>query len=997
MDVCVLGPVLALRNGVEVPITGRKPKALVAVLAVNAGRVVSAEALISALWGADPPSDPRARLHSLVSAVRSALGGELVVRRSAGYLLVAEAARVDLQVFAARVASGRSALAEERFQQAAEELLAALELWRGTALLDVDGEWAVAERDRLAETRLAVSEDLADARLALGEGAELVAELTAQVAEHPLRERLRGQLVLALHQAGRKAEALRCYEQIRRLLVEELGIEPGAELRAVHAQVLRGDGPRRVEPRHNAPAPAQLPPDISDFTGREEEITRLAAHLLAEQGTIAVAAVAGKPGSGKSALAIRVCHRVRQHFDGGQFYVNLRGATASPQQPSAVLGRFLHALGVPEDGVPAGLDERAALFRSLLAGRRALVVLDDAADEGQVRPLLPGAAGCAVLITSRRRLGAVAGAVHVDLPVFADTEALALLGALAGPERVAAQPEQAADIVRLCGHLPLAVRITGARLAARPQWPLAELQGRLRAQHRLLNELVLGDLEVRGSLMLSYEGLGELERIALRRLGMLGVTDFAGWLVAALLDLPPQAADEVLERLVDATLLDTATPDGTGAVRYTLHDLTREFCREQAEPEPEAVERCTRYAAALVEFATHHMPRGTAPELTRHLGQPPLGEEVTRRLLTNPTAWLDAEGSVLVGLVERASELGLVTAAATLAATLSSSAFSVRNHFSQWWHTHSAALDAAHRSGDRASEASLLVGLGNLRFEQDRLDEAVDYLDRARTIYRETGDDYGRAVAQLKLCSAQREWGRLRPALSTLDELTPVLSSLGDPQLSARAVHGRAMILTELGRLPAAAQECERAVAAYQDLDDRYGQALAIRSTGIIHRALGELDLAERDCVLARRMMSEIGDQHMLAYATQSLSKVLIRQGRGAQVLDWLTDCLRTCHEVQDGFGQALMLRTLGERELADGRAEAALDYLDRAVQWWSGLDLPLWRARTLRDVASAQALAGDSAAAETTWQEALATFRQYGSREAGEPAGGRVGVRVTG
>ncbi len=509
----------------------------------------------------------------------------------------------------------------------------------------------------------------------------------------------------------------------------------------------------------------------------------------------------------------------------------------------------------------------------------------------------------------------------------------------------------------------------------------------MRAQHRLLNELVLGDLAVRGSLLLSYDGLGELERTALRRLGLLGVTDFSGWLVAALLDVSPQAADEVLERLVDATLVDTAAPDGTGAVRYALHDLVREFCGEQAQRdvEPEVVERCARYAAALVEYATNHMPRGTAPQLTRHLGRVALDEGVTRRLRTNPTAWLDAEGVVLVGLVERASELGLAAPAATLAATLSSSAFTVRDHFSHWWHAHATALDAVHRAGDRSSEASLLVGLGNLRFEQDRLEEAVGYLERARDVYAEVGDDYGRAVAQLKLSSAQREWGRLRVTLSTLEDLTPVLSSLSEPQLTARATHNRAMTLIELGHLPAAIEECGRAVAAYRDLDDRFGQALATRSTGIAHRAAGELDHAERACESARRTLTEIGDQHMLAYATQSLAKVLIRQGRGARVLGWLTDCLRTCHEFKDGFGQALVLRTLGERELAVGSPEAALGHFDRSLQWWTGLDLPLWRARTLRDVSGALAMTGDAPGSRAAWAEALATFEAHGSREAGE------------
>jgi DNA-binding SARP family transcriptional activator len=1001
----LLGPVGAVSgDDAAIEVSGRKPRALLAVLALDAGRVVPVETLMNVLWGEDPPDSARAGVHSYVSTLRRALGDGVVVRRTAGYELAVPPENVDLFEFTARLTQARQALAAERFGAAATGLESALALWRGTPLGGVDGEWAERERDRLQQLKLGAVEDRVEAELRLGHGPRLIGELSTVVADHPLRERSRWQLMLALYQAGRQAEALDSYETARRLLIDELGIEPSPEFQAVHAQILRGEVPPPVlvDP---VPAPAavtttaesratphQLPPDVLDFTGREDEIALLRGRLAATSTATTVCVIAGKPGAGKSSLAVHVAHLVRDHYPDGQLYVNLRGVHAASLDAAEVLARFLRALDLPPAAIADTVEERADQFRTITADRRVLIVLDDAADERHIRQLLPGGAGCAVLVTSRRRLPALAGAVHVDLPVFPEAEATELLETLVGPARVAQDREAAADIVRLCGNLPLAVRITGARLAARPQWPLRLLATRLQERHQLLDELSAGDLEVRGGLLLSYEGLSETDRHALRLLGWLGTMEFASWFVAPLLDTTVAAADRVLERLADIYLLDTVAVDAAGSLRYQLHDLTRAFAKERAEAEEPladakaAVERVVGCAATMVDEATARMPRGTAT----HVSGPPRfhapDPATLARLVADPVGWFDAERPVFVALVERASELGLVAASTSLASVLSASAFTPRNLFDQWWQTHSAALEAADLAGDEGSKASLYVGLGRLRLEQDRFDESADYYGRALAIYEQVGDADAITLTRLELSAVQRERGELLEARKTLTEVLRALADGTPPQILARTWHGLGMVHTELGEFDAALIEHNQALQGYEKADHRFGQALVRRWIGITHRGAGDLAEAEKHCGAALQLMVELGDPHMVVYTVQALAKVRIRQGRGEAERAALLDGLEKCGQLQDGFGQALVLRTLGELDLAAGRFDQAEQHLQRALQWWTALALPVWQARTMRDLSTVLAAVGRTGPADAMWAAAAALFRRHNSREATEP-----------
>lgn len=993
MEFRLLGPVEAVLDGAPVALGGPKPRALLAALALNCGRAVTPDHLIGWAWNDEPGENARNALYTYISTLRRALAAEpdreMIVRSAAGYTLDVDVAQVDVHAFTRQVAIGRRALAEGRPETAARLLGEALSRWRGEPLGGLSGLRAEAERARLEEARQAADEDRLDAELALGRGDRLVAELIATVGERPLAERSRAQLMLALSQAGRVEDALACYREGRQVLLDELGVEPGHELRQAYERIVRAE----VTPRTTAAAPPvlhQLPADIADFTGRTGDVERLCAHLRAGTGTaVRLCAISGKPGAGKSTLALRVAHLVRDEFPGGQLYANLEGVHARPADPAEVLAGFLRALGIPDATLPENTDDRARLFRSTVDGRRILVVLDDAGSEQQVRPLLPGGPDCAVLVTGRERLTGLAGSLHRDLPVLTAAESVTLLGRIAGPERANAEHADAVRIVRMCGHLPLAVRIAGARLAARPQWPLARLAERLQAQHRVLAELAIGDLEVRGSLALSYDGLAEAERVALRRLGRLEVHGFASWLVAPLVGCSLAEADDLVENLVDSQLVDAADVEGTDTGRFRLHDLTRAFGRERAEAEENdaeiraAVTRIAECYLMLVGEAATRTPNSAySGELSAAVSSY-LDSALIERLLADPRAWFDLEQATLVSVVERAAELDLSDVAIRLAATLCTSSFALNNQFSQWWHTHTVALAAGRRAGDRAGEGRLLAGLGRLRAEQDRYEESASYYEQALRAYQDAGHVPGQASTYLALSSTHREQGRLQDSLANVEQ---ALRMLTEPQELARAHHGHGMTLTEIGALPEAMESFETALAAYTTIGRQiHGEALVLRSIAIVHRAAGRLSEASAAAQEAVGWLRSTGDRLMLAYATQTLAKVRIRQGLGESVRADLRECLATCHAMQDGFGQGLMLRTLGELESAVGDPDAARPLLERSLQWWQALRLPLWRARTLRELAVVLAASGDDGA-NAAWAEASSLFRAHGSREASEP-----------
>ncbi|MCD0450203.1 AfsR/SARP family transcriptional regulator [Actinocorallia sp. API 0066] len=550
MQVRLLGPV-ELRDGERgaVPV-GPRARAVLAALALEAGRPVSVERLVGAVWPGEPPATSTTQIHGCVSALRRALGPArgLLETRPPGYLLRLDVEAVDALGFAARVAQARRARRAGDDERAAALLREALGGWTGPALAGVPGLHA--EAALLEEQRLLALEERIRADLARGAAAELVPELTRLCAGHPLRERFHAQLMVALARAGRRPEALEVYGRVRRVLVAELGLEPGAELRRTHLNVLTGP----------FDAETTLPHDPADFTGREAEVAQVAGALA--QGTgLPIVAVSGRPGAGATALAVHAAHRMRARFPDGRLYADLH-FTADPTE---VLGRLLRMLGVHQP--PEGRAERAELYRARTHGRRLLIVLNDAGGERQVLPLLPGGDGPAVLVTGRARLTALPGAVHVELDPLPAADALALLARIAGPARVAAEPEAAARIVDLCDRLPLAVRAAAARLAGKPHWRLADLERRLGDEDGRLAELAHGDLDVRPGLAATHARLSAPARRVFARLAD-GSFD-------------REHAEEVegLEELVDARLLEPV-PGPSGHVGFRPPGLVRCFARE---------------------------------------------------------------------------------------------------------------------------------------------------------------------------------------------------------------------------------------------------------------------------------------------------------------------------------------------------------------------------------------------------------------------------------
>lgn len=1020
----LLGPVEAWWDGVPVRLGGPKPRALLAVLLLRAGQVVPADALVDAIWGEEPPDTARALVQSYVSALRRALpegAGEAIETRSPGYVLAPGAGRVDVVRFDELTVEGRRAAAEGDHRSAARALREALALWRGPALGGVGGALR-SEAARLEEARQAALEERISAELQIaGQEADLATELTALVAAHPTRERLRGQLMLALYRLGRQADALAVYGEGRAVLADELGIDPGPELNRMHEAVLRADpgllpGRRAVTglPAARTGAAPQrpvslLPPALGDFTGREAESAQVAEWLTGPRAATPVVVVSGPAGVGKSALAVQAAHRVAGRYPDGQLYAELHGFS-EPVPPGEVLGRLLRALGAdpPED--PA---ERGDLFRSLVAGRRILLVLDDAGSESQVRPLLPGSASCGVLVTSRTRLGGLVGARRTDLDVLDDAGGLELLARVIGTTWGEAREETAARrIVDLCGGLPLALRIAGARLATRRHWTPSMLADRLADEHRRLDELSVGDLEVRASLGLSYQALDESARRVLRRLATLGSTDVAAWTVAALADVPEDEAEEVLERLVDAQLLHCPGTDQVGQPRYRLHDLVRVYGAERAETEDSVTDRTTAVGRALtaglylMDRVTEAAPPGAvilrqsraateSPDGTLVVcDKPPapsvpqtvVSSRTTERTLADPFTWFDAEAGALTTAVERAAALGLHTLACEAAATLCSSSFAISNRFDAWWRSHDAALAAARRAEDLSGEALLLIGLGQLRYEQDRCAEALDYFRQAERLCADLGDVRGRSAALTGLGSARRELGELRAAERALADAADGFRRLGDDTGIGLACRYAGSVRLELGDHATALTLLDESLEAYRRQGSRRGEALALRTLSLVHRSLGEYETAAGLAGRARDILLALGDPLMAAYCARARAKARLRLGRTREAEAELRAALGVCRAHQDRFGEALTLRTLGECALADGSPAEAEQLLTASVAGWDVLDLRLPRARALRDLSTAREALGDGAGAAALRAEAMEVFTACEAREREEP-----------
>ncbi|MFD4828619.1 BTAD domain-containing putative transcriptional regulator [Streptomyces uncialis] len=946
----MLGPVRAWRGGEALPTGSPQQRALLTALLLREGRMATAAQLIDALWGDEPPSQALAAIRTYASRLRKALGPGVLVSEAGGYAVRMPSDALDLSYAEDLAATAEKARSEGDLHRARTVLNQALARWDGEPLAGVPGPYAATQRTRLEEMRLQLLETRLDMDLEQGCHAEAVSELTALTAAHPLRERLRELLMLALYRSGRQAEALAVYADTRRLLADELGVDPRPGLSELQQRILQAD-PGLAEP--SAPAaepavtlvrPAQLPATVPDFTGRASFVSELSDVLATAEGRVmAVSAVAGIGGVGKTTLAVHVAHRSRTRFPDGQLYVDLQGAGPRAAEPEAVLGAFLRALGTPDTAIPETLEERAALFRSMLDGRRILILLDNARDAAQVRPLLPGTEGCASLITSRVRMVDLAGAHLVDLDVMSPEEALQLFTRIVGAERVAAEREAALDVVAACGFLPLAIRIAASRLAARRTWTVSVLAAKLADERRRLDELQAGDLAVKATFELGYGQLEPNQARAFRLLGLADGPDLSLAAAAAVLDLPQDDTEDLLEALVDTSLLESAAPG-----RYRFHDLVRLYARACAErdeqPNAEPPAALTRlldfYLATAAGVYGLERPGDRTVDHLAPTSYPGLRFTDSRAALD----WLYAEADCLLAAVRQAGQSGALRRAVDLllaAKDLAETGVSARRYEA----AATAVRDAAAAAGDTWVES------------------------RARTTLAQVHSTAGR------FARADEEAARALPPARTAH----------DPWVSSNAPNERGIIALYEGRHEDGERHLGESIAAFRADGNRPGEASALCNLSRIHLAGGRTESAVRLAGQGVAIYDQLGLTLRLANGRYALGMALTQAGRLPDALDQLTGALAVFRASRQRLWEGMSLFRLAEAHLAGDRPAQTAVLAEQALVALRQIGGEWRRGNVLTLLGRALARLGQSDRARACWSEALAIYEELGSSEATE------------
>ncbi len=902
MRVRILGPLEVGRDGTWRPIGATKWRALLASLVVHANQPVPVDRLIEELWPDGPPRTAANQVHGYVARLRRALDdpdGTLLRTRSPGYELALAPGDLDAERFETLAAKGEQALHDNRYDDSDRLLSEALELWRGPAFTDVlAGPDVAAEAGRLSEARLTATEARVDAGLALGRHTGLVAELRTLVAEHPFRERFSAQLMLALYRSGRQADALAVYRKLYQRLGDELGVEPGRELQDLNQQILTGDdGPAPVRAQRERVVPRQLPAVARHFAGREDELKAL-DELVATGGSdgVVMAAIAGTAGVGKTAVAIRWAHRAAPEFPDGQLYVNLRGFDPGglPVHPSDALRGFLTALGVPPERVPQALEAQAALYRSLLADRRVLVVLDNARDTGQVRPLVPGSASCMVVVTSRARLtGLIAdqGAHPLALDLLTPADAEQLLRRHLGPDRVGAEPAAVADLLHRCARLPLALAIAAARAAVEPGLSLRALADDLAAAGagQLLDALDTGEenTTARAVFSWSYRGLSETAQRMFRLLGLHPGPDISAAAAASLAG----SADtgRALAELVRVHLV-AALPHG----RYGFHDLLRAYAAELVELDADRRASTRRMAEHYL-----HTAHAGAALLSPHrdpieLAAPQAGV-VPEQLTDSEQAleWFETERPVLLALVERAAANGCDDECWQLAWTMVDF-LDWRGHWHDWIDSQRTALAAVSRLGDRSREAR----------------------------------------SHRYLASAYNELHDHTAALAHLSQGLDLMTGLDEPAGQAQTHLGLSDVLQRQGEWTDARRHTQQSLWLFRAAGHRIGEANALNTLGACDTRLGDLDRAVEHCREALAIFENTGHLHGLAATLSNLGDAFRRLGDHQQAVECYRSSVARYDEIGgDLFYLAITLVDLGDVHLSAGTPADAQASWRRALE----------------------------------------------------------------
>ncbi|HWG12353.1 MAG TPA: BTAD domain-containing putative transcriptional regulator [Streptosporangiaceae bacterium] len=944
-------------------ISAPRLRTVLAALLLRANQPVPVDELADLVWNGAPPAEARDAVRALVMRLRRRLDQQAaarVVTRAPGYAIEVSSEELDASRFERLTRQADDAIRAGRWANAAPVAAGALSLWRSTPLVDVPSDllrdqWVPAlEQLYLRALTCRIEADLHE-----GRHEQLIPQLHELTARHPLRENFYGQLMLALVRSGRWAEALGVYQQASQELATELGVDPGPELRRLHERVLAGDasltalpvpaeedqaGAAQLTAVQSAPALRQLPASVQSFVGRQSEVSRLgdlvrqALDPAGAAGTVIISAIDGMAGVGKTALAVHAAHQLAGRFPDGQLFLDMHGWTQGhePRAAGEALEVLLRALGVPPQRVPPGTDERAAMFRQRLAGTETLIVLDNVASEAQVRPLLPGSAGCLVLVTSRRRLRALDEAHLLSLDVLPRADAVELFRAVAGPGRVPADDPALAEVVELCDRLPLAVRIAAALLRHRSAWTLEHLAGLLHSHSTRISALSDRERNLSAIFDLSYRSLTEAEQSTFRCLGLVPGPDFDAYATATLTGDAPAVAASVLEDLVDHNLVLQRV-----AGRYRLHDLIRLHARVLADRDPAvapdaALDRLMDYyqhTADRADVLISPIPR-LAPASPGAACAPALPDADTSR------AWLRAERPNLLAALRYATSHARPERAITLTAGLAT----LLRDDGPWPEAlalHTDAIAAACSLGDLAGQAAALTQLGIIRNLAGDCPGALGDLEQAAQLCRELDDSLGRANA---------------------------LTQLGD-------------IRGFVDDWPGAVDDLEQALRLYQLLGNRLGQANALARLGNIRRYTGDYPGAIPGLQEALRLYQRLGDRTGQGKMLISLGNAQRVTGDFAGAARRLEEALRLNGHLGHQLGRANSLSELGELRRLTGDLPAAARYLEQGLQIFQDLGNRMGQANAQVWLGSVRQATGDLAGASQLLEAAMDTFRRIGSR----------------
>lgn len=966
-----MGPLALLTDDGEIDLGGSRQRIVVAVLALNANRVTGVDHLIDAVWSTDPPNTARAQVQICISRLRKVFtdaGDSATIRtRDPGYLLEIPVGELDTAQFAALTRTARAHTEAGRKSEAVAALRNALALWQGPALAGLRSDLVRRGAALLEDSRLAAIIERVGLDLELGRHEEIVGELTALVEEYPLRERFHEQLVLALYRSSRQAEALEACRRVREILVEELGIDPGERLQQLERAILNRDPSLDLPSSGHGVAtgtsvkgtdapntvPRRLPSSIGDFTGRDRYRTEIKQMLASESGGkgygTRIVAIAGKGGVGKTTLAIRVAHELREAYPDGHLYGVLESPTGV-NQANAVLARFLRALGVNGGAIPEDFDERADMYRSRLSGTRVLVVLDGATSEDQVMPLLPAGPGCAVLVTSRTRLSGLPGAHLVNLEELDVERSMEMLAKIVGEDRVRTEYDAAVQLVQFCGGLPLALRIAGARLASRPHWRLDVLVARLRNSVRRLDELSYRGMELRSSIGLSYAALPPEAKRLFRLCALTTTPDFPEWIAAPLLDSDPYDAEEVVESLVEAQLLDTVRYPGE-RLRYRFHDLIRVYATERlntdevAEDRTSAVERLLGAWLARAELA--HRKEYGGDYTILHGDAPrwyPVGGDVE---IEKPMEWLESERRSLVFAVNLAASSRLAEMCWDLAHT-SVTLFEVKGYFDDWKETAERALAVTEETGNRRGQAVMQYSIGTMRLFQNRLDEAERSLQLSLTIFRELDDVHGCALVLRNAATVDRMRDRVAAMTAKYNEALEGMRAVGDLVGEAHILQSMAKVSLDAGEYEVARERLDRALVCCDQAKYMRGEAQVLSRFADLHLDTNQVELAHQALNRVLLIVRSTGDRIGEAFALYRLGVVRQRTGRLDNAETTLRHALSLARQLGVQIVEGQTLYALGEIALTTGLAAEGAEHISEARKLFEGLGTAVWQAKTL-------------------------------------------------